>query len=80
MTKTAFALICAFILFGIGSQMEVIAEKEKYAEDNVVIRDYQFEAYCDSVYEVDPDYYFDVITESNEYQNYIANNGKWWDD
>lgn len=40
-------------------------------------RDYAYEAYCDSIYEVDPDYYLDVLSESNEYCSYIEKHGKW---
>ena len=41
-------------------------------------RDYAYEAYCDSIWENNPDYYLDVIVESDEYQNYIEQNGEWF--
>lgn len=41
-------------------------------------RDLQYEAYCDSIWENDPNYYLDVLEESDEYQNYLERNGKWW--
>ena len=41
-------------------------------------RDYKFEHYCDSIYEVDPDYYFDVLVETDKFQNYIDEHGEWW--
>lgn len=41
-------------------------------------RDYKYEHYCDSIYEVNPDYYFDVLMETDEYQNYIDEHGEWW--
>ena len=41
-------------------------------------RDYDYEQYCDSVWENNPDYYLDVIVESDEYQNYIEQNGEWF--
>lgn len=47
----------------------------KVAED---IRDYAYEAYCDSIYEADPDYYLDVLAESDEYCNYLEEHGEWW--
>lgn len=50
-------------------------EPTKVANDN---RDYEYEAYCDSIYEVDPDYYNDVLVETDAYQNYIELNGQWW--
>ena len=44
----------------------------------VAERDYAYEAYCDSIWEADPDYYLDVLVESDEYQNYIEQNGEWF--
>lgn len=41
-------------------------------------RDYAYEAYCDSIYEADPDYYLDVLCETDEYCTYIEEHGKWW--
>lgn len=41
-------------------------------------RDYAFEHYCDSIYEVNPDYYLDVLVETDEFQNYIDKHGEWW--
>lgn len=42
-------------------------------------RDYQYEAYCDSIWESNPDYYMDVIAESDEYCEYLDKHGKWWE-
>ena len=33
----------------------------------VAERDYAYEAHCDSIWEADPDYYLDVLVESDEY-------------
>ena len=41
-------------------------------------RDYNYEHYCDSIYEVNPDYYLDVLIETDEFQNYIDEHGEWW--
>ena len=41
-------------------------------------RDYDYERYCDSIWENNPDYYLDVLVESDEYQNYIEQNGEWF--
>lgn len=41
-------------------------------------RDKAYEAYCDSIWQADPDYYLDVLVEGDEYQCYIEQNGKWW--
>lgn len=40
--------------------------------------DKSYEAYCDSIWVNDPDYYYDVLQETEEYRNYIELNGKWW--
>lgn len=42
-------------------------------------RDYMYEAYCDSIWENNPDYYLDCLVESNEYQQYIEQHGYWWE-
>lgn len=41
-------------------------------------RNLSYEAYCDSIYEANPDYYIDVLVETDEYQSYIEANGQWW--
>lgn len=41
-------------------------------------RDYEYEAYCDSIWSVDKDYYTDVLVETDEYQQYIMEHGEWW--
>lgn len=41
-------------------------------------RDYNYEHYCDSIYENNPDYYLDVLVETDEYQDYINEHGEWW--
>ena len=41
-------------------------------------RDYAYEAYCDSIYEADPDYYLDVLSETEEYCSYVEKHGEWW--
>lgn len=47
----------------------------KVADDT---RNYAYEAYCDSIYNADPDYYLDVLCESDEYCSYIEEHGEWW--
>lgn len=42
------------------------------------IRDYSYESYCDSIYEADPNYYLDVLCETDEYCSYIEEHGQWW--
>lgn len=41
-------------------------------------RDYAYEAYCDSIWANDPDYYLDVLCTTDEFQEYIEANGQWW--
>lgn len=41
-------------------------------------RDYSYEAYCDSIWEANPDYYLDVLCETDEYCTYIEEHGEWW--
>ena len=41
-------------------------------------RDFAYEAYCDSIYNADPDYYLDVLMETDEYCTYSEKHGQWW--
>lgn len=41
-------------------------------------RNYAYEAYCDSIWEANPDYYIDVLCETDEYRTYIEEHGLWW--
>lgn len=41
-------------------------------------RDYAYENYCDSIWGADPDYYMDVLMETDEYCTYIEEHGQWW--
>lgn len=42
-------------------------------------RDYTYEQYCDSIYATNPDYYYDVLVETDKFQSYLNEHGKWWD-
>ena len=53
-------------------------DSKNYITKNDSTRDYKFEHYCDSIYEVNPDYYLDVLIETDEFQDYIDKHGKWW--
>jgi hypothetical protein len=46
----------------------------------VAERNYAYEAYCDSIWAVDKDYYLDVLVETDEYQDYLEHHGEWWHD
>jgi hypothetical protein len=41
-------------------------------------RDLAYEQYCDSIWEANPEYYDDVLAETDEYQDYLEEHGKWW--
>lgn len=49
-----------------------------YSTKESTTRDYAYEAYCDSIYDADPDFYLDVLCETDEYCTYIEENGEWW--
>ena len=51
---------------------------KNYITKNDSTRDYKFEHYCDSIYEVNQDYYLDVLIETDKFQDYIDKHGKWW--
>ena len=41
-------------------------------------RDYDYEHYCDSIWITNPDYYLDVLTETDNFKNYVEKYGQWW--
>lgn len=43
-------------------------------------RDYIYEHYCDSIYKANPDYYLDALIETDKFQSYLNEHGKWWTD
>lgn len=53
-------------------------DSKTYTIKNNSTRDYEFEHYCDSIYESDPDYYLEVLVETDKFQNYIEEHGEWW--
>ena len=48
--------------------------------NDVPPRDYAFEAYCDSIFYNNREYYEDVLVETDEYQEYLETHGQWWED
>lgn len=54
-------------------------DSKNYITKNNSTRDYKFEHYCDSIYEVNPDYYLDILIETDKFQDYIDKHGKWWE-
>lgn len=41
-------------------------------------RDYKYEHYCDSIFDANPDYYIDVLVETDKYQQYVEEHREWW--
>lgn len=73
--KSIFAFILAFVVFGVASCMEKEAHSANQEE---VDKNDAYELYLDSMWKADPEYFLDVIVETDEYQNYIANHEEWW--
>ena len=74
-------LLCIFTVCGIGFAVVSIVyptSDKSFVIKNNDTRDYDYEHYCDSIYEVNPDYYLDVLVETDEYQDYIEKHGEWW--
>lgn len=67
--KTLFLFIVAFVALGYISCVKAIGN-----ESNVEYSEY--ELYLDSVWNNNPEYYLDVVVETDEYQEYIANQNK----
>lgn len=65
------ALVALFLVFSI---MQVSLPNSQASEP----RNYEYEAYCDSIWENDKDFYLDVIVESQQYQDYLEAHGEWW--
>ena len=83
-TTKANVLTIIFLLF-VGALVNLsfiyysnYIDSKNYIIKNNSTRDYKFEHYCDSIYEVNPDYYLDVLVETDKFQNYIDEHGKWW--
>ena len=83
-TIKANVLIIIFLFF-VGALVSLLFvyyggyfDSKSFTIKNNSTRDYKFEHYCDSIYEVNPDYYLDVLVETDEFQNYIDEHGEWW--
>lgn len=63
------------ILLGVMLFINIISNKNNILNNS---RDIKYENYCDSIWNNDKDYYLDVLVESDEYQEYISQNGEWW--
>lgn len=67
----------SFVFIVIVSIMVAVGSCSNQKSNNDT-RDYAYEAYCDSIWEANPDYYLDVIMEQDEYCTYIEEHGTWW--
>lgn len=80
--KQAFLLFVSFIIIPVIVIASIFnwnnEDSKTFTIKNNSTRNYVFEHYCDSIYEVNPDYYFDVLVETDEYQSYIEEHGEWW--
>lgn len=54
------------------------SDSKTFIIKNNSTRDYKYEHYCDSIYINNPNYYLDVLVETDKFQNYIDNHGEWW--
>lgn len=70
----------SFYIIGVIAVICTFYIHSKADTGNIDTRDYNYESYCDSVWQANPDYYLDVLVETNEFQEYIELNGEWWDD
>lgn len=73
MKKTIISIAAVVAIVAMGS-----CSCQKSTKHQVVPVKLAYEQYCDSIWEADPDYYMDVLVETDEYQDYIAERGKWW--
>lgn len=78
----AIILAGGMIGFGVGHQVgsnSMYSCIKDYHRSNDRTRDINYEHYCDSIWITNPDYYLDVLVESDEFQEYIDKHGQWWD-
>lgn len=64
-----------FVLILGGALMSAPAQAGK---PEITERNFDFESYCDLIWKDNPDYYLDVLCETDFYQEYITKFGCWW--
>ena len=77
----AFILAGLLIGLGIGHQLgcsAMVKTIKDYNRNLDTTRDINYEHYCDSIWITNPDYYLDVLVETDEFQSYIEKHGEWW--
>ena len=81
LTSIGFIVAGLLIGLGVGYQLGCTAMDNcinNYNRSNDTTRDINYEHYCDSIWITNPDYYLDVLVETDEFQNYIDEHGEWW--
>lgn len=73
-TSTIMKSTILIILFG------VTVLYACYSFGSIQGRDFAYENYCDSIWVNDPDYYIDVLLETDQYLDYIDKHGIWWNE
>lgn len=77
----AFILAGSLIGLGVGHHLgcSTMAQTiEDYNSNLDTTRDINYEHYCDSIWITNPDYYLDVLVETDKFQSYIEKHGEWW--
>lgn len=77
-----FTLAGLLMGLGIGYQLGCSAMAQTTKDYNSSLdttRNINYEHYCDSIWITNPDYYLDVLVETDEFQSYIEKHGQWWD-
>lgn len=75
----AIIYISLWLVTGIYTVVPYISNTNKsFIVKNNNTRNYAYEHYCDSIYETNPDYYLDVLVETDEFQSYLDEHGEWW--
>lgn len=77
MKHSIIIVLLLAIVAGIGIY-SAYEDSKTFTVRNNSARDYQYEHYCYSIYEVNSDYYLDVLVETDKFQNYIDEHGEWW--
>lgn len=73
-----FALIAVLMFIGafIGVSMGH-KDSERLLSELDDTRDYDYEYYCDSMKVHNPEYYFNVLIETEKYNDYVNEHGYW---
>lgn len=69
---------CKILFYIIGIVSIVLLNTSCKTTDST--RDLAYEAYCDSIWLNNRDYYMDTLVETDKYQQYMETNGQWWED